>query len=85
MSYMVKTKITPRAKHPNRTQKFIKAVQEALEAFKDQVGFLTEDIRSNVYKNFLEAYHDALTPVWNLARFTNIETTLATIVNPQMT
>ena len=85
MSYMVKTKITPRAKHPDRTQKFIKAVQEALEAFKDQAGSLTEEIRSNAYKNFWEAYRDAFTPVWNLARFTNIETILATIVNPQMT
>ena len=85
MSYMEKTKITPRAKHPDRTQKFIKAIQEALEVFEDQVGSLTEEIRSNAYKNFLEAYRDALTPVWNLAHFANIETILATIVNPQMT
>ena len=85
MSYMAKTKTTPRAKHPDRTQKFIKAVQGALEAFEDQVGSLTEEIRSNAYKKFLEAYHDALTPVWNLACFANIETILATIANPQMT
>ena len=82
---MAKTKITPLAKHPDRTQKFIEAVQEALEAFEDQVGSLTEEIRSNAYKNFLEAYRDALTPVWNLAHFANIETILATIANPQMT
>ena len=56
-----------------------------MEAFEDQVGSLTEEIRSNAYKNFLETYHDALTPVWNLAHFANIETVLATIVNPQMT
>ena len=82
---MVKTKITPQAKHPNQTQKFIQAIQEALEAFKDQVGSLTEEVRSNAYRNFLEAYRDALTPVWNLAHFANIETILATITNPQMT
>ena len=82
---MAKTKITPQAKHPDRTQKFIQAIQEALEAFEDQVGSLTEEIKSNAYKNFLEAYRDALTPVWNLAHFTNIETLLATIVNLQMT
>ena len=85
MSHMAKTKITPRAKHPDRTQKFTEAIQDALEAFEDQVGSLTEEIRSKAYKNFLEAYHDTLTPVWNLARFANIETILATIVNPQMT
>ena len=85
MSYVVKTKITPRAKHPDRTQRFIKAVQEALEAFEDQVSSLTEKIRSNAYKNFLEAYRDALTPVWNLAHFANIETILVTIANLQMT
>ena len=82
---MAKTKITPWAKHPDWTQKFIQAVQEALEAFKDQVGSLTEEVRSNAYKNFLEAYRDTLTPVWNLAHFANIETILASIVNPQMT
>ena len=82
---MAKTKITLQAKHPDRTQKFIQDVQEALEAFEDQVGSLTEEIRSNAYKNFLEAYRDALTPVWNLAHFANIETIIATIANPQMT
>ena len=56
-----------------------------MEAFEDQVGSLTEEIRSNAYKNFLETYCDTLTPVWNLARFANIETILATIANPQMT
>ena len=81
----MKTKITLRAKHPDRTQKFIKDVQKALEVFEDKVGSLTEEIRSNAYKNFLEAYHNALTPVWNLAHFANIETILATITNPQMT
>ena len=59
--------------------------QEALETLEDQVSSLTEEIRSNAYKNFLEAYRDALTPVWNMAHFTNIETILATIANPQMT
>ena len=82
---MVKTKITPQTKHPNWTQKFIQAIQEALEAFKDQVGSLTEEVRSNAYRNFLEAYRDVLTPVWNLAHFANIETILTTIANPQMT
>ena len=85
MSHMVKTKITPRAKHPDRTQKFIQAIQEALEVFEDQIGSLTEEIRSNAYKNFLEAYHNTLTPVWNLAHFANIETILVTITNLQMT
>ena len=75
----------PLGQTPQQTQKFIQDVQEALEAFEDQVGSLTEEIRSNAYKNFLEAYHDTLTPVWNLACFTNIETILATITNPQMT
>ena len=82
---MVKTKITPWAKHPDGIQKFIEAVQEALEAFEDQVCSRTEEIRSNAYKNFLEAYRDTLTPVWNLAHFANIETILDTIMKQQMT
>ena len=74
---MAKTKITPRAKHPGRTQQFIDAIQEALDTFEDEISSLTDDIRGKVYKKYVEAYRDALIPVWNLARFaTNNEVNL---------
>ena len=82
---MPKTKITPRAKYPDRTQKFLTDVKVALETFEDEVGSLFEKTRSGAYKNFLQAYHDALIPLWNVAHFTSIDMVLATVANPEMT
>ena len=64
---MPKTKVTPRAKHPDRTQQFLDATQIALETFEDEISSLTEEIRSKVYRNYVKAYQEALVPVWNLA------------------
>ena len=84
MANMPKTKITPRAKYPDRTQKFLTDVKVALETFEDEVGSLFEKTRSGAYKNFLQAYCDALIPLWNVARFTSIDMVLATVANPEM-
>ena len=85
MVTMPKMKITPRAKYPDRTQKFFTDVSMALETFEDEVGSLFEQTRSSTYKNFLQAYHDALVPLWNLAHFASIDTELETVANLQMT
>ena len=82
---MPKMKITPRAKYPDRTQKFLTDVKVALETFEDEVGSLFEETRSGAYQNFLQAYRDALIPLWNLAHFASIDTVLETVANPQMT
>ena len=55
--------MTPRAKHLERTQDFVKAIKEALDAFEDQVHFPDEEVRGRAYHSLLEAYREALTPV----------------------
>ena len=85
MANMPKTEIIPRVKYPDRTQKFLTDVKVALETFEDEVGSLFEQTRSGTYKNFLQAYRDALIPLWNLAHFTSIDMVLETVANPQMT
>ena len=75
----------PRAKYPDRTEKFLTNVKVALETLEDEVGSLSEHTRSGAYKNFLESYRDALIPLWNPAHFTSIKTVLETVTNPQMT
>ena len=82
---MAKTKITPRAQHADKTQTFIVAVQQAMEIFEDEITLLSDDIRQKAYKNFLMSYTDALTPIWNLARFASIETVLNSIVDKEFT
>ena len=38
MEKMAKTKITPCAKHPGRTQQFINAIQDTLDTFEDEIS-----------------------------------------------
>ena len=60
---MAKTKITPQAKHPDKTQTFITTVQTAMETFDDEIGSLMQDIHLKAYKNLVRSYRTALTAV----------------------
>ena len=84
MEKVAKTKITPRAKHPGRTQQFINAIQDALDTFEDEISSLTDDIRGGVYKKYVKAYHAALIPVWSLARFASIDTVMKMIMDKDL-
>ena len=81
---MPKTKVTPRAKHPDRTETFIDDVQTALEIFCDEISSLAVEVRTKAYKTFIKAYQVALTPVWELARFADVSLILATIHDKEM-
>ena len=81
---MLKTKVTPRAKHPNHTQQFLDAIQAALDTFEDEISSLTEEIHNKAYRNYVTAYHEALVPIWNLARFANIRTVMETVADKDM-
>ena len=81
---MPKTKVTPRARHPNRTQQFLDAIQAALDTFEDEISSLTEEIRSKAYRNYVTVYHEALVPLWNLARFASIRTVMETVADKDM-
>ena len=81
---MPKTKVTPRAKHPNKTQQFLDATKIALEIFEDEISSLAEEVCNKAYKNYIRVYKEALVPVWNLARFANIETVLKTVTDKLM-
>ena len=84
MAEMTKTKVTPWAKHPEHTQYFISTVKEALDAFEEQIRFPDEEVRSRAYQKLLQAYREALTPVWNLARFADIDVILKTVSDKEM-
>ena len=85
MSKKATTKLTPKVQHPECTKKFVSAIAEALELFEDHIGSLDETFRTNAYETLLTSYKDALTPIWNLARFTDVEMILKTITNKEMT
>ena len=81
---MPKMKVTPKAKYPDQTQQFITDVHNTLEEFEEHVNFLDEKIREDAYRILLEAYRTALTPIWSLAQFTDVEMVLKTIADKQM-
>ena len=75
----------PHALKADQTEKFIQDVEQGIEAFDDQVGSLTSDIRQEAYKNFLTSYRDAMVPIWNLVRFASVKTVLNTITDKELT
>ena len=82
---MPKQKVTPKAKYPDQTQKFIQDVSEALKDFEENIRFPGEEIRASAYPVLLDAYRTVLTSIWNQAQFANTEQILKTISDKQMT
>ena len=80
---MAKMKLTPRAMQTDKTKQFIIAVDEALETFEEEISSLSENTRECAYKNFITSYHAAMTPIWNLSRFANVNTVLDTIADKE--
>ena len=76
--------VTPRAKDPDKTAKFITAIKIALETFDDEIGSLQQVTRLKAYKNFVRAYRAALTEVWDLARFADVALILDTVKDKEM-
>ena len=67
----------------DKTKQFIIAVDEALEMFEEEISSLSADTRECAYKNFITSYRAAMTLIWNLSRFANINTVLDTIANKE--
>ena len=56
-----------------------------MDQFEEHAHFPDAEVRENAYRVLLEAYHTALTPIWNLAWFADIEMVLKTVADKQMT
>ena len=67
----------------NKTKQFIVAVDGALETFKEEISSLSENTRERAYKNFITSYCAAMTLIWNLSRFANVNTVLDTIADKE--
>ena len=55
-----------------------------METFEDEISSLAEDVREKAYRNYVKAYKEALVPIWNLARFADIQTVLETVTDKNM-
>ena len=85
MSDKKSTTLTPKAQHPEHTQKFVSVVAEALEAFEDNIGSLEENIQASAYETFINSYKDALSCIWRPAAATDTKMILKTITDKQLT
>ena len=76
--------LTPKAQHPERTQKFVSVVAEAIEAFEDNIGSLEENIQASAYEMFINSYKDALSRIWHPAAAADTKLILKTITDKQL-
>ena len=81
---MLAPKISARAKHPNKTQTFMMAVQTAMDIFEDQIGSLSRDTHLEVYKILVRSYKAALAMVWDSAQNADITLILETVQDKEM-
>ena len=84
MANVAPTKVTSRAKDPDKIAKFVTTIRIAIETFDDEIGSLQQATRLKVYKNLVRAYRTALTEVWDLARFADVGLILETVKDKEM-
>ena len=84
MSDKKSTMLTPKAQHPEHTQKFVSVFAEALEAFEDNIGSLEENIQASAYETFINSYKDALSRIWHPAAAVDTKLILKTITDKQL-
>ena len=85
MSDKKSTTLMPKAQHPERTQKSVSVVAEALEAFEDNIGYLEENIQASAYETFINSYKDALSCIWHPTAAADTKMILKTITDKQLT
>ena len=77
--------LTPKAQHPECTQKFVSLVAEALEVFEDNIGSLEENLQASAYETFINSYKDTLSGIWSPAAAVDTKMILKTIMDKQLT
>ena len=81
---MATTKISSHALNVGKVQKFNDDVQQAMEMFNDQIESMNSQVCKKAYKDFISNYRDTMVPIWNLARFANIDIVLNTVADKEL-
>ena len=79
-----KTSISSAAKRPQKTQKFMDDLKQALEVFDDEVFSFASEHREVAYHNFAMYYRDALIAIWPKATDASIKTVLKSVTDKQL-
>ena len=79
-----KKSISSTAKRPQRTQKFLDDIGQAINDFDDEVFSFASEQREIAYHNFATYYRDALTAIWPKATDASIKTVLKSVNDKQL-
>ena len=83
-STTLKKSISSTAKRPQRTQKFLDDIGQALDDFDDEVFSFASEQREIAYCNFATYYRVALTTIWPKATDASIKTILKSVNDKQL-
>ena len=81
---MLQKSISSAAKRPQKTQKFLDDIKQALDDFDDEVFSLSSEQCEVAYHNFTTYYRHALTAIWPKVTDTSIKTVLKSITDKQL-
>ena len=79
-----KKSISSTTKRPQKTQKFLDDIGQALDDFDDEVFSFASEQREFAYNNFATYYRDALTAIWPKATDASIKTVLKSVNDKQL-
>ena len=79
-----KMSISSAAKRPQKTQKFIDDIKQALDDFDDEVFSFASEQREVAYHNLVMYYKDALIAIWPKATNASIKTVLKSVTDKQL-
>ena len=72
------------AKRPDRTEKFLTNIDEALSNFDNQISSVDGDIRGAAYVTFVEAYQGTFANIWPKIADASIPTLLQSIKDTRL-
>ena len=73
--------VSKAAKRPQKTQKFMDDLKQALDDFDDEVFSFASEQREVAYQNFATYYRDALITIWPKATDASIKTILKSVTD----
>ena len=76
--------VSKAAKRPQKTQKFMDDLKQALDDFDDEVFSFASEQREVAYQNFATYYRDALIAIWPKATDASIKTVLKSVTDKQL-
>ena len=76
--------VSPAAKHPTATSKFLESIDEALTVFDDSISSISPEERDEAYKNLVMTYREAFSLVWDKINSADIQTILDAVPDKKL-